>query len=182
MKSQRNITLEDELAITAIIGLGSNLDSTYGDSREVLRLAIKELSSTSLRPVVRSSFYESDPVDCPEGSPRFINAVVAVFLPIDFDGERFHIELQRIEKKLGRRRAGLLHEPRTIDLDLLYFGHKKISTSLLEVPHPRVGERRFVLLPLAEIAPKMVLPGQDLSVIELLQRLPQTQMVRGIPG
>ncbi len=182
MKSQLNITLEDELTLTAIVGLGSNLVSACGSSLEVLLLAIQVLSRTSLKPLVRSSFYESDPVDCPAGSPRFINAVVAVFLPIDSDVEGFHRQLQRIEKRLGRRRAGVLNEPRIIDLDLLYFGHKKISTSLLEVPHPRAKERRFVLLPLAEIASEMVLPGQDLSVMELLHRLPQTPMVRVISG
>ena len=182
MKFRPNITLEDELTVTAIVGLGSNLHSAYGDSGEVLRLAIKALSTSSLKPLVKSSFYETDPVDCPAGSPRFINAVVAVFLPIDFDVECFHSQLQRIEKKLGRRRTSVLNEPRTIDLDLLCFGHKKISTSLLEVPHPRVEERRFVLLPLAEIAPEMILPGQDFSVIELLIRLPQTPLVRRIPG
>ena len=100
----------------------------------------------------------------------------------DFDAEGFHRQLQRIEKRLGRRRAGVLNEPRIIDLDLLYFGHKKISTSVLKVPHPRAKERRFVLLPLSEIASEMVLPGQDLSVIELLNRLPQTPMVRVISG
>ena len=119
MKSQLNITLEDELTLTAIVGLGSNLGSACGSSLEVLLLAIQALSRTSLKPLVRSSFYESDPVDCPAGSPRFINAVVAVFLPIDSDVEGFHRQLQRIEKRLGRRRAGVLNEPRIIDLDLL---------------------------------------------------------------
>jgi len=182
MKSQLNITLEDEQNLTAIVGLGSNLDSVYGNSREVLLLAIQALSKISLKSLVRSGFYESDPVDCPAGSPRFLNAVAAVFLPIDFDAERFLSQLQKIESKLGRRRAGVVNEPRIIDLDLLCFGHKKISKSLLEIPHPRAKERRFVLLPLADIAPEMVLPGQDLSVTELLNRLPQTPRVREMPG
>ena len=101
MKSQLNITLEDELTRTAIVGLGSNLGSSCGSSLEVLLLAIQVLSRTSLKPLVRSSFYESDPVDCPAGSPRFINAVVAVFLPIDFDAEGFLVITERSKIRIA---------------------------------------------------------------------------------
>ena len=178
MKSQPNIILEDEQIIAALIGLGSNVDSEYGACLEVLKLALQELSKLTVRPLVASSFYESEPVDCPPGSPNFVNAVAALFLPIDTDVELFYNQLDQLEGRLGRARSGVVHEPRVIDLDLLYFGHKSISTRRLMVPHPRALDRLFVLQPLAEIAPYLVLPGQDLAVIDLLNAMPCRSEVR----
>ena len=178
MKSQLNIILEDEEIIAALIGLGSNADSEYGARTEVLKLALQELSKLTVRPLVASSFYESEPVDCPPGSPNFVNAVAAIFLPIDTGVEFFYNQLDQLERRLGRERSGVVHEPRVIDLDLLYFGHKSISTRRLMVPHPRVLDRLFVLQPLAEIAPYLVLPGQDLTVIDLLNAMPHRVKVR----
>ena len=173
MKSQPNIILEDDHTIAAFIGLGSNLDSESGDRSALLKRAICELSRQSIKPIVVSSFYESEPVDCPLGSRNFVNAVAAVFLPIDTDVEAYHGLLCELEEKLGRKRTGIIHEPRTIDLDLLYFGCESVSLKHLEVPHPRALQRRFVMLPLSEIAPELVLPEQTISVLELLSKTPQ---------
>ena len=180
MNSQPDIILEDDQTIAVFIGLGSNLDSEYGDRSVVLKRAIYELSRQSIKPVVVSSFYESEPVDCPLGSRNFVNAVAAVFLPSDTEIVAYHNLLCKLEEKLGRKRRGIINEPRTIDLDLLYFGGESVSLKHLEVPHPRALQRRFVMLPLSEIAPELVLPGQAMSVLELLNKTAQEPEVRQI--
>ena len=91
---------------------------------------------------------------------------------------RFFRCVQKLEKKLGRVRSRGINEPRPIDIDLLFFGKKSISSDYLTIPHPRALKRRFVLEPLAEIAPDLILPGQKFSVLELLSRLPKNGWVR----
>jgi 2-amino-4-hydroxy-6-hydroxymethyldihydropteridine diphosphokinase len=87
-------------------------------------------------------------------------------------------KLQALEKTFGRRPKNVLNEPRPLDLDLIAFGNETRATQELTLPHPRAQERRFVLQPLSEIAPDLILPGQTKSVAQLLHRLPQDVSMR----
>lgn len=148
-----------------IIALGSNL----GD-----RLARLQEACTALRNVAvpgtwrQSSVYQTEPVACPDDSPDFYNAVVS----FQFDGSatQLHAHTIAIEQALGRERSGI-NAPRTIDLDLLVFGNECIDTPDLQIPHPRLHLRRFVLEPMAEIHPEWRLPTQQVAIATLLQQL-----------
>lgn len=123
-------------------------------------------------PLLKSSLWETEPVDCPPGSPPFVNAVVGIRLAQGETPESLFAKLQQIELEFGRRRTGAKNEPRTLDLDLIAFGTETRNTPELTIPHPRAHKRRFVLEPLAEIAPELVLPGQTQTVKQLLAQLP----------
>jgi len=154
--------------LRVFVALGSNL----GDSAAILRQAMARLQSLSDTPLLTSSFWEAAPVDCPPGSPPFLNAVVG-FLPRPGDTPDSLLDtLQQWEREFGRRPKQVLNEPRPLDLDLISFGEELRATSRLTLPHPRAWQRRFVLAPLAEIAPGMVLPGQVKNVATLLAELP----------
>ena len=180
MNSQLNTIIEDGEILTSIVGLGSNLDSSKGTKLEVILEAVKALDEISLSPCIVSSFYKSEPVDCPPGSPEFINMVAALFLPAGSEAHEFFSFTQELEFRLGRSRSELVNEPRSIDIDLLFFGNRLISSDSLTIPHPRALERRFVLEPLSEIAPALVLPGQKFSVSQLLRELPKNGWVSKI--
>jgi 2-amino-4-hydroxy-6-hydroxymethyldihydropteridine diphosphokinase len=111
-------------------------------------------------------------VDCPPGSPPFLNAVVGFHPRPGETPESLLARLQALEREFGRRPKQLLNEPRPLDLDLIAFGAEVRATPQLTLPHPRAHLRRFVLEPLAEIAPGLVLPGQQASVAKLLATLP----------
>ncbi len=152
-----------------LIGLGANLDSRSGAPQATLQDAVRELQALSDYPVVASSMWRSSPVDCPPGSPDFVNAVLAM-LPRDSANPLALLNsLQRIEADFGRVRKEVPNAPRTLDLDLLVCGNTIINTAVLELPHPRLHLRGFVLAPLAEIAPGYVPPGQSLNVEALLK-------------
>jgi len=159
----------------AIVALGSNL----GDSSRTLQRAIDRLQGFSTGPLVVSSFWQTDPVDCPPGTPPFTNAIVALS-PVP--GENAHSLLSRLKKleaEFGRQRTGLRNESRTLDLDLIAFGSAVLSDPDLTLPHPRAHQRAFVLAPLNEIAPDYVLPMQTAPAGELLSALgPQLKGVR----
>lgn len=149
------------------IALGSNL----GDRLANLRAAadcLREIATPG-EPFLQAATYQTKPVLCPPGSPFFYNSAVE----IGFEGDAFALlELtQAIEKKLGRVGVHERNAPRVIDLDLLYFGDEIIDTEELVLPHPRIGERRFVLQPLADIRLGLVLPGQNSDIAELLTGL-----------
>ncbi len=158
------------------IAFGSNL----GDRLTNLRLARARVVCLPgvERPSLSSAVYETEPVDCEPGAERFLNAVVE----IGYSGESDHLlgELRRIEHELGRPGNHARNAPRTLDLDLLYFGGAIVSRPDLELPHPRMQERRFVLEPLAEIRPALILPKQAETVAALLQRLPETRPLRRV--
>ena len=159
--------------LSAIIALGSNL----GNSKAIVQEAFRKLEAFSTQPVVRSSLWKSTPVDCPEGSPEFINAV-AELAPLDGEtAETMLGKLQVLEKEFGRRPKQVMNEARPLDLDLIAFGDEVRSGPELILPHPRAHLRRFVLEPLAEIAPELVLPGQKKSVRELLANLRTDEVV-----
>lgn len=153
----------------AALSLGSNL----GDRRGYLdraRRGIARLPETVI--TVVSSIYETEPVDvraC-DCAAVFLNAVVVVDTRLD--ASVFSDAIHSLEDALGRRRGSERHAPRTLDIDIIYFGELLLNQPGLQLPHPAWAERRFVCLPLAEVRPDRVLPGQRLAVREILARLP----------
>lgn len=149
----------------ACIGLGSNL----GDRRATLEGAIEALAQTSGVHVQKvSSFHETDPVGGPPGQGKYLNA--AAVIETDLDAHGLLRVLEEIEAQFGRVRSVRWGE-RTLDLDLLLFGDQMISTLELSIPHPRLRVRRFVLEPLAEVAPEAVDPVTRRTIAELLGAL-----------
>lgn len=148
------------------IGLGSNL----GDRLQNLRHAKAFLLSLSTEQWHRASpVYETAPVDCPPGSAAFLNAA----LEIEFAGTpaAFLKKLQAYEAGQGRDRSAGPNAPRPIDLDILYFGELEVREPGLVIPHPRLAERRFVLVPLSTIAPDRIIKGTGRTVRQLLREL-----------
>ena len=164
---------KSENAGWAYVALGSNL----GQPTHIVQQAMAQLQQLSPGPLLRSSLWRSDPVDCPPGSPAFVNAVAGFQVWPTETPESLLANLQRIEVAFGRRPKTVLNEPRHLDLDLIAFGQAQLSTAALVLPHPRAHRRRFVLQPLAEIAPNLVLPGQSSSVSALLAALPPGERV-----
>lgn len=152
----------------AYIALGSNL----GNSRQIILKATERLREFSDRPLLKSSLSETAPVDCPPGSPNFVNAVVALAPRPDETPETLLTKLQVLEKEFGRQPKKVLNEPRPLDLDLVAFGSETRATPELTLPHPRAHLRRFVLGPLSEIASDLIMPGQTKTVAQLLASLP----------
>jgi 2-amino-4-hydroxy-6-hydroxymethyldihydropteridine diphosphokinase len=151
----------------AIVAIGSNL----GDSRALVLRAMDKLQDFSDKPLLRSSLYETAPVDCPPGSPNFLNAVVAFEPRSDETPESLLKKLQALEKEFGRQPKKVLNESRPLDLDLIAFGNRTSNTPELTLPHPRAHLRRFVLEPLSEIAPHFILFAQKKDVSSLLREL-----------
>jgi 2-amino-4-hydroxy-6-hydroxymethyldihydropteridine diphosphokinase len=151
------------------LSLGSNV----GDRESHLRDAIARLEERG-RVISVSSFYETEPVDFTDQA-WFLNCAVA--LETADDPEQFITELLRIEQQMGRRRTQK-KGPRVIDIDILLFDDAVIDSTELTVPHPAMHERRFVLEPLAEIAPATVHPVLKKTVRQLLAALPTGQAVR----
>jgi len=161
----------------AYIALGSNL----GDSRRNVLLAMERLQELSDQPLVKSSLLETAPVDCPPGSPNFVNAIVALIPRRDETPESFLRKLHALENEFGRTPKKVLNEARPLDLDLIAFGNEIRATPELTLPHPRAHLRLFVLQPLAEIAPELLLPGQGRAVAEILSQLTSDEVVRKLP-
>ena len=153
----------------AFVALGSNL----GNSRQILSAAFEALQQLSETPLRRSSLWETTPVDCPPGSPLFMNAVVGLRPRSGETPESLLEKLQALEKHFGRQPKKIHNEARPLDLDLIAFGSETRATSGLALPHARAHQRRFVLAPLAEIAPALILPGQNATVSQLLAGLPE---------
>jgi 2-amino-4-hydroxy-6-hydroxymethyldihydropteridine diphosphokinase len=152
------------------VALGSNL----GERLANLRNARKDIAALSgvLPPMRSSAVYETEPVGCERGAAKFFNAAIE----FGYSGEPEELlrALAVIERMLGRSAAHARNVSRSIDLDLLYFGELVIETGELQLPHPRIVEREFVLRPLADIRPDLVLPEQDEPIRALLLRLSPT--------
>jgi 2-amino-4-hydroxy-6-hydroxymethyldihydropteridine diphosphokinase len=164
-------------AEVAIIALGSNV----GDSPSILRRAMDRLTELSAKPLVKSSLWQTTPVDCPPGSPPFVNAVAALTPLAGETPESLLTKLLALEKEFGRKPKQVLNEPRRLDLDLITFGSETRLTPALTLPHPRAVERRFVLQPLSEIAPDLLLPNQNKSVVQLLAKLTSSEKLVRLP-
>jgi 2-amino-4-hydroxy-6-hydroxymethyldihydropteridine diphosphokinase len=161
-----------------IVALGSNL----GDSVRLLTEAMNRLQSWSAEPLRRSSLWQSDPVDCPPHSPLFLNAVVGLSPWPGETPESLLAKLRQTEIEFGRRPKQVHNEARPLDLDIISFGGETRSSPTLTIPHPRAHLRGFVLEPLAEIAPELILPGQTESVARLAQQLRPTQRLHRLPN
>lgn len=137
----------------AYVGLGSNLKGPTGQLDSALDL-LAAIPSTRL--VARSSLYRSAPLGGIE-QPDYVNAVAALLTRLT--ARPLLDALQQIEKQRGRERGGVRWGPRVLDLDLLVHGSHQIEEPGLTIPHPGIAERNFVLLPLFEVAPDLVIPG-----------------------
>jgi len=157
---------------TAYIALGSNLASWVGPPGATLAAAVKRLSHLG-HIAAQSSLYSTAPVGFAD-QPRFVNAVVA--LQTSLQPHDLLNKLLVIEKEYGRDRTiGIPNGPRTLDLDILLVGDLELNEPELELPHPRLIERAFVLVPLREIAPQLRIAGRGKTVSELLQTLENCQ-------
>jgi len=155
--------------MTAAIALGSNLSSRFGAPADNLREAIHRLDDLGTVTAV-SRFHETDPVGY-ANQPNFLNA--AALLETQISPLDLLRGLLAIEHSMGRDRASSPPKgPRIIDLDLLLYGSLVLDAPTLTLPHPSLHERRFVLVPLAELAPEWKHPTLELSIQQLLQALP----------
>ncbi len=154
----------------AYLGVGSNL----GDRWAHLSLATTVLRRSPRVAVVRASrVFDTAPIGPPQ--PRYLNAVLEV--ETGLTAQALLAVLQMAENAAGRRRDGRRWSARTLDLDLLLFGEEIIVTPRLRVPHPELTVRRFVLAPLAELCPELVVPGTARTVADLLARAPRDEVV-----
>ena len=149
------------------IALGSNLGNRLTHlqtARDMLRNLVENESLYLQAPV-----YQSEPVDCPPDSPDFFNTVIE----IDYVGTPYQLldSTQGIEFHLGRDIVFQANAPRIIDIDILYFGDTTIKESILNVPHHEMTHRRFVLHPLSDIRPDLILPGDNATIAEHLKHL-----------
>lgn len=155
---------------TVYLGLGSNV----GDRERNLRRAVEALEAPDLRITCVSPLYETEPVEFTRQA-WFLNQVA------EAETELFPLQLlgrvARVERSLGRVRD-IPKGPRTIDIDILFFGRAVVRTTKLEIPHPAVAERRFVLVPLAVLAPDLRHPVTRKTVREMLDAAPAAKVVR----
>lgn len=158
---------------TAYIGLGSNL----GEREAQIRSALDALGKLPRSRFVRaSSVYDTDPVGDPD-QPRFLNAAACVETELTAGELLWNLLL--IEQRLGRVRSkSRRYGPRTIDLDLIFYGDQVVEEPGLTVPHPEAHLRAFVLAPLAELAPELVHPAIGEPIVSLLAQLPKDAGVR----
>jgi 2-amino-4-hydroxy-6-hydroxymethyldihydropteridine diphosphokinase len=157
--------------VPAYVALGSNLD----DPRSQVERAVAALAGLpDTRLVLRSSLYRTRPFG-PVDQPDFVNAVAGLLTQLD--PAALLAQLKALEARMGRERPVVRWGPRRIDLDLLVHGEARVATPGLEVPHPGIAERAFVLVPLAEIAPDLAVPGRG-RVRDLLARLDSADLER----
>ena len=158
------------------VALGSNL----GDTRRIILEAMAQLQDFSDRPVLKSSLWQTSPVDCPLDSPMFVNAAVGFEPRAGETPESLLHKLRQLENEFGRQPKQSINEPRPLDLDLIAFGSEVRNATELVLPHPRAHLRRFVLRPLKEIAPDLILPGHRKTVAQLLAELSSDEIVKRV--
>lgn len=158
--------------------IGLSFGSNLGDRLRHLREARRRIASIpGVRIEAESPVYETEPVDVapPYREAAFLNAVLIV--ESEMEPRMLARELHRIEAEMGRVRGPDRNSPRTIDLDMLYAGRMRLISPELTVPHPRWAERRFVVQPLADVRPDLVLPGETRAVRDVLAALPDRSAV-----
>jgi 2-amino-4-hydroxy-6-hydroxymethyldihydropteridine diphosphokinase len=152
------------------VALGSNLGNRLENLRAA-RKAIFNLANVKL-PILSSAVYETEPIGCEPGAGKFLNAVVE--FEYEDDPARLLEQLIQIEEALGRRRDHPRNVSRILDVDLLYCGEQRMSDERLQLPHPRLHLREFVLRPLADIRSDLILPGRKKAIRELLAEVEQS--------
>jgi 2-amino-4-hydroxy-6-hydroxymethyldihydropteridine diphosphokinase len=157
----------------AFVALGSNL----GDSQKIILGAMARLQNFSDDRILKSSLWQTSPVNCPSDSPKFMNAVVGLIPKENETPETLLKKLRGLEKEFGRAPKTVLNEPRPLDLDLIAFGNETRNSPELILPHQRAHLRKFVLQPLSEIAPELILPGQGKTVSQLLGELSSDEIL-----
>ena len=158
-----------------LIGIGGNLESArFGAPRDTLSAALAALEEERVRILTRSGWYRSEPVPRSD-QPWFVNAVVSIVTKLA--AKDLLAVLQAIERQFGRVR-GEPNAPRTLDLDILDYHGELMNETSLVLPHPRLHERRFVLTPIAEIAPDWQHPVLGLTAAQLLAQLSSEQQIR----
>lgn len=162
--------MENEV-IAAYVSLGSNL----GDRAGNLLLAVRGLTEASFIVHRLSAIYETEPVDV-ESHDDYLNMVAEIHVT-NISPSQMMARMLRIEYLLGRRRE-VPKAPRTVDLDLLLYGNLCNESELVKVPHPRLHQRNFVLVPLAEIAPHIIHPVLNVTIQELLDNSADTSKVK----
>ena len=167
---------KSDVSVCALVALGSNL----GDSPRLITQAMDRLQQFSDQPILRSLLWQTTPVDCPPGSPLFVNAVVSLAPRTNETPESLLEKLQLLEKEFGRQVKTVLNEPRPLDLDLIAFGRETRASETFILPHPRAHQRRFVLQPLSEIAPELILPGQTKTITKLLGEMQSDELLARI--
>jgi len=161
--------LEPTEPVRVFLSLGSNI----GHREENVRSAIRALKDERSTLVAASCLYETEPTDL-EDQPWFINAVAEI--STTWPPERLLERCQQIERNLGRKK-NVRFGPRTLDIDILLYGRQEIRRASLVVPHPRMNERRFVLVPLIELAPDLADPRSGERFADILQRLDEGKKV-----
>jgi len=153
-----------------LIPVGIALGSNLGDRAAELETGFSFLQSLSVDgEILRSTIMETAPVECTPGSAPFLNAVAEIQIDSHkWPPEKLLANFQNFEQERGRAAHHERNSPRPLDLDILYYGEHVVHTATLVIPHPRLAERRFVLEPLAQLRPDLVLPGHARSVRELL--------------
>jgi len=149
------------------IALGTNLGNRLSNlrvARDMLRGLVDPDSHYLQSPV-----YQTEPVDCTLDSPDFYNAVIE----LDYVGRPYELlaKTQGVEFHLGREAVYERNSPRVMDVDILYFGDEVVSEGLLTIPHPRLTDRLFVLQPLTDICPNLILPGDEATITDHLEHL-----------
>ena len=161
--------------------IGFSLGSNLGDRLAYLQAARDRLLLYDDAALVdQSSVYSTDPIDvAPDYAAfDFLNAVILV--ESEISAEEWLLRLGNVEQELGRVRSGGYNEPRTIDIDILFAGHRRIDSVELTIPHPRWNERNFVLAPLTEVRPHLVLPGEPRAVMHVWQTFRGKQHVEKV--
>jgi 2-amino-4-hydroxy-6-hydroxymethyldihydropteridine diphosphokinase len=156
---------------TGHLGLGSNV----GDRRANLQAAVDALPAHGVRVLASSSVYDTEPVGEVLDQPDFLNAVVRVETVLE--PEALLDACKEVERELGRAAGGVRHGPRPIDVDVLLLGDVSFSSERLTLPHAQVTSRRFVLVPLLEVSPEVVLPDGS-SAADALAALGEEAAVR----
>jgi len=165
-------SISDQVESVFLLGLGSNM----GDRLSYLSYALKELDTEAGRVTAKSSVWETEPWGF-EAEEQFLNMVIEITSALDADALMGVIK--SMEARLGRTRIkGSGYRSRVIDIDILLWGDRIISGPGLQIPHPRIAERRFVLVPLCEIAPYSIHPVSGRSLIELLGECDDRSEVR----
>ena len=164
-------------SVTVAVSLGSNLPYLNRSPREIVLAAMESLRQISIESEA-SSLYLSEPIDCPADAGDFINAAMVLRLASKISASELLVVLQGIEADYGRQRSAEPNQARTLDIDIISYGNQELESSDLILPHPRATQRRFVLMPLAEIHPELVIPGQSANIAQLLADLNRIENVQ----